>query len=118
MCALHAGFDFGQGEESNYFLQGERGYHQQWDSRLYNYKNWEVLRYLLSNVRWWLDEFQCVSFSRPTGFPSLWDSLVLWHALLYCVHIPMQFGSNPDFVASSCPCPAHVKMACISDEQA
>ncbi len=53
-----AGFDFGQGEESNYFLQGEHGYHQQWDSRLYNYKNWEVLRYLLSNVRWWLDEFQ------------------------------------------------------------
>ena len=57
---MHAGFDFGQGEESNYFLQGERGYHQQWDSRLYNYKNWEVLRYLLSNIRWWLDEYQCV----------------------------------------------------------
>jgi hypothetical protein len=38
--------------------QGERGYHTQWDSRLLNYRNWEVLRYLLSNLRWWLDEYR------------------------------------------------------------
>ena len=39
--------------------QGERGYHTQWDSRLFNYRNWETLRYLLSNLRWWLMEYQC-----------------------------------------------------------
>ncbi len=55
-----AGFDFGQPEESNYFRQGPAGYHAQWDSRILNYKNWEVLRYLLSNVRWWLDEYKYV----------------------------------------------------------
>lgn len=33
-----AGFDMGQREEDNYFLQGERGYHSLWDSRILNYK--------------------------------------------------------------------------------
>jgi len=46
-------------------LQGERGYHTQWDSRLFNYRNWETLRYLLSNLRWWLLEYQCAPCSQP-----------------------------------------------------
>ena len=54
-----AGYDFGQKEEDSYFCSGERGYHTQCDSRLFNYSNWEVLRYLLSNLRWWLDEYRC-----------------------------------------------------------
>lgn len=58
-----AGFDFGQAEDSNYFCSGERGYHKVWDSRLFNYRNWEVLRYLLSNLRWWIEEY------RSAGFP-------------------------------------------------
>lgn len=29
-----------------------------WDSRLFNYGNWEALRFLLSNTRWWLDEYK------------------------------------------------------------
>ncbi len=57
---MPAGFDFGQAEDSNYFCAGERGYHQQWDSRLFNYRNWEVLRYLLSNLSWWLTEYRRV----------------------------------------------------------
>ena len=57
--AVHAaGFDFGQSEESNYFCTGEKGYHRQWDSRLFNYRNWEVLRYLLSNLSWWINEYR------------------------------------------------------------
>ena len=53
-----AGFDFGQSEEQGYFCTGDRGYHSQWDSRLFNYRNWEVLRFLLSNLRWWLEEYR------------------------------------------------------------
>ena len=30
-----------------------------WDSRLYNYKNWEVQRYLLSNLRYWQGRSRC-----------------------------------------------------------
>ncbi|QDZ19197.1 starch branching enzyme [Chloropicon primus] len=64
------GFDFGQKEDDNYFLSGEAGYHQQWDSRLFNYRNWEVLRYLLSNVRWWLEEYNFDGF-RFDGVTSM-----------------------------------------------
>ena len=64
------GFDFGQKEEDNYFLLGEAGYHQLWDSRLFNYKNWEVLRYLLSNVKWWLEEYRFDGF-RFDGVTSM-----------------------------------------------
>ena len=28
------------------------------DSRLLNYRNYETLRYLLSNLRWWIEEYQ------------------------------------------------------------
>lgn len=43
---------------------------QQWDSRLMVYRNWEVQRYLLSNVRWWLDEYQFDGF-RFDGVTSM-----------------------------------------------
>ncbi|GAB4816312.1 hypothetical protein N2152v2_003358 [Parachlorella kessleri] len=65
-----SGFDLGQPEEANYFLQGERGYHSQWDSRLFNYRGYEVLRYLLSNVRYWLEEFRFDGF-RFDGVTSM-----------------------------------------------
>lgn len=64
------GYDFGQKEEDSYFLSGDAGYHQQWDSRLFNYRNWEVLRYLLSNVKWWLQEYQFDGF-RFDGVTSM-----------------------------------------------
>lgn len=37
-----AGFDLGQPASEGYFCTGEAGYHKQWDSRLFNYANWEV----------------------------------------------------------------------------
>ena len=36
---------------------GSRDHHAAWGSRLFNYGHWEVLRFLLSNLRWWIDEF-------------------------------------------------------------
>ena len=65
-----AGFDFGQREEDSYFHTGERGYHREWDSRLYRYGNWEVLRMLLSNLSMWMDEYQCDGF-RFDGVTSM-----------------------------------------------
>lgn len=53
-----AGFDFGQEQSASYFCAGERGYHTLWDSRLFNYANHEVLRYLLSNLRFWVEEYR------------------------------------------------------------
>ena len=43
---------------------------QQWDSRLLKYSNWEVQRYLLSNLRYWLEEFKFDGF-RFDGVTSM-----------------------------------------------
>ncbi|KAI7741948.1 hypothetical protein M8C21_024025 [Ambrosia artemisiifolia] len=64
------GYDVGQPTQESYFHTGERGYHSLWDSRLFNYSNWEVLRFLLSNLRWWLDEFKFDGF-RFDGITSM-----------------------------------------------
>ena len=52
-CGI-AGYDFGQHTSESYFGSGDAGYHWMWDSRLYNYDNWEVQRFLLSNLRYWV----------------------------------------------------------------
>ncbi|KAL4271873.1 hypothetical protein GQ457_13G019360 [Hibiscus cannabinus] len=64
------GFDVGQSSQESYFHTGKRGYHNLWDSRLFNYGNWEVLRFLLSNLRWWLEEFKFDGF-RFDGVTSM-----------------------------------------------
>lgn len=78
------GYDFGQSSESSYFHTGDRGYHKLWDSRLFNYGNWEVQRFFLSNLRWWLDEYKFDGF-RFDGVTSM----------LYHHHgINMSFSGN------------------------
>ncbi|VAH47603.1 unnamed protein product [Triticum turgidum subsp. durum] len=61
------GFD---GTDTHYFHGGPRGHHWMWDSRLFNYGSWEVLRFLLSNARWWLDEYKFDGF-RFDGVTSM-----------------------------------------------
>lgn len=58
------------GTDHQYFRQGERGYHPGWDSRLFDYGKPEVLQFLLSNVRYWLEEFQFDGF-RFDGVTSM-----------------------------------------------
>jgi 1,4-alpha-glucan branching enzyme len=45
------------GTNGCYFHNNKRGFHDLWDSRLFNYTEWEVLRFLLSNLRWWIEEY-------------------------------------------------------------
>jgi 1,4-alpha-glucan branching enzyme len=45
------------GTDHCYTHGGAKGKQEQWDSSLFHYTKWEVLRYLLSNVRWWLEEY-------------------------------------------------------------
>ncbi|CAL8363470.1 unnamed protein product [Merluccius merluccius] len=61
------GFD---GSDSCFFHPPPRGDHRQWDSRLFNYSSWEVLRFLLSNLRWWMEEFRFDGF-RFDGITSM-----------------------------------------------
>ncbi|KAH1195362.1 1,4-alpha-glucan-branching enzyme 1, chloroplastic/amyloplastic [Glycine max] len=64
------GLNMFDGTDGHYFHPGSRGYHWMWDSRLFNYGSWEVLRYLLSNARWWLDEYKFDGF-RFDGVTSM-----------------------------------------------
>ncbi len=41
-----------------YFHDGDRGDHDAWDSRCFDYGKTEVLHFLLSNARYWLDEYK------------------------------------------------------------
>jgi 1,4-alpha-glucan branching enzyme len=53
-----------------YFHAGERGQHSAWDSRCFDYAKPQVLHFLLSNCRYWLDEFHFDGF-RFDGITSM-----------------------------------------------
>ncbi|MEZ5148875.1 MAG: alpha-amylase family glycosyl hydrolase [Bacteroidales bacterium] len=50
------------GSDAQYFHPGNRGDHPQWDSKLFDYGKTEVLRFLLSNLKYWLNEFHFDGF--------------------------------------------------------
>jgi 1,4-alpha-glucan branching enzyme len=58
------------GSDHQYFHEGAKGRHELWDSRLFNYGHHEVLRFLLSNLRFWMDEYQFDGF-RFDGVTSM-----------------------------------------------
>jgi len=58
------------GTDHLYFHDGGKGYHPLWDSRLFNYGSWEVLRFLMSNARWYLEEYHFDGF-RFDGITSM-----------------------------------------------
>ncbi len=73
------GINLFDGTDYLYFHGGARGIHRQWDSRLFNYKNWETLRLLLSNCSWYMDEYHFDGF-RFDGITSI---LYLNHGINY-----------------------------------
>ena len=58
------------GSGNLYFHKGERGNHPGWDSKLFDYGRPEVQRFLLSNLRYWLEEFHFDGF-RFDGVTSM-----------------------------------------------
>lgn len=58
------------GTDCQYFPSGEEGHHRLWDSRIFDYNKPEVLRFLLSNIRYWLEEFNLDGF-RFDGVTSI-----------------------------------------------
>lgn len=53
-----------------YFHQGARGYHPAWNSRCFDYAKIHTLHFLLSNCRFWLDEYRVDGF-RFDGITSM-----------------------------------------------
>jgi len=59
---LNEGLNKFDGSETQYFHAGTRGEHPNWDSKLFDYGKTEVLQFLLSNIRYWLNEFHFDGF--------------------------------------------------------
>ncbi|NNM30090.1 MAG: 1,4-alpha-glucan-branching enzyme, partial [Akkermansiaceae bacterium] len=62
------------GSGNQYFHADGRGEHSGWDSKCFDYGRPEVQRFLLSNLRYWLEEFRFDGF-RFDGVTSL----LYWH---------------------------------------
>lgn len=60
-----------------YFHDGSRGKHELWDSRCFDYGKHQVLHFLLSNCRFWLDEYRLDGFR----FDGITSMLYLHHGL-------------------------------------
>ena len=76
-----------------YFHDGPRGRHHAWDSRCFDYGKLQVLHFLLSNCRYWLDEFHFDGFR----FDGITSMLYLDHGLEKAfTSYEDYFGANVD----------------------
>ena len=58
------------GTDNQYFLPGQRGWHPAWGTKLFNYSRMEVLHFLLSNLKFWQEEYHFDGF-RFDGVTSM-----------------------------------------------
>ena len=84
---IHDGLNTFDGTDHQYFHAGGRGEHPNWDSLLFDYGKMEVLRFLLSNVRFWLEEYRFDGF-RFDGVTSM----------MYLHHGNKAFASYDDYL--------------------
>ncbi len=83
------------GTSHHYFHEGPRGYHEVWDSKLFDYGKWEVKRFLLSNLRYWLEEFHFDGFR----FDGVTSMLYFHHGLTEFDHLDKYFYKDVDWDA-------------------
>lgn len=74
------------GSDNQYFHTGPRGDHPMWDSKCFDYGKPEVRQFLLSNLRYWLEDFRFDGF-RFDGVTSM----------LYHSHGDKAFGHYDDY---------------------
>ncbi|MCF0192767.1 MAG: alpha amylase C-terminal domain-containing protein [Prevotella sp.] len=75
------------GDPNQYFYPGDRREHNQWDSLCFDYGKNEVLHFLLSNCKYWLEEFKFDGF-RFDGVTSM---------LYYNHGLGVDFGGYGDY---------------------
>ena len=64
------GLSLFDGTRYQYFHDGPRGYHEAWDSMCFDFGKPQVLHFLLSNCKFWLDEYRVDGF-RFDGITSM-----------------------------------------------
>ena len=58
------------GTDDQYFLPGDRGWHPDWKTRIFDYSKHDVINFLLSNLKYWQQEFHFDGF-RFDGVTSM-----------------------------------------------
>ncbi len=87
------GLSLFDGTDCQYFHSGPRGWHSAWDSRCFDYGKIEVLHFLLSNCRFWLDEYRFDGFR----FDGVTSMLYRHHGLgVAFTDYSMYFGGDVD----------------------
>ena len=71
------GLSLFDGTDYQYFHSGPKGWHSAWDSRCFDYGKVKVLHFLLSNCRFWIDEYRFDGFR----FDGITSMLYLHHGL-------------------------------------
>ncbi len=64
------GINLFDGTEDQFFRKGSAGIHPAWDTKLFNYGKHEVIHFLLSNCKFWLEEYHFDGF-RFDGVTSM-----------------------------------------------
>ncbi|MCA2390260.1 MULTISPECIES: alpha-amylase family glycosyl hydrolase [Lactococcus] len=67
---IEDGLNYFDGTENQYFHEGEQGNHPAWKTKLFNYGKDEVIHFLLSNLKFWLDTYHFDGF-RFDGVTSM-----------------------------------------------
>ena len=96
---INEGLSHFDGTADHYFHAGEKGRHTAWDSRCFDYSQYEVQRLLLSNIRYWLETYRFDGFRfdgvtsmlysdhglerKFTGYTDYFDSRVEPDAIAY-----------------------------------
>jgi 1,4-alpha-glucan branching enzyme len=70
VCNEQEGLSRFDGTTDLYFYSGEKGFHSLWNSRCFDYGKNTVLAFLLSNCKYWLEEFRFDGF-RFDGVTSM-----------------------------------------------
>ena len=90
---VNEGINEFDGSDHQYFHPGPRGYHEGWDSKVFDYNKPEVQQFLLSNIRYWMEEFHMDGF-RFDGVTSI---MYLHHGLFMDFdNVDLYFDSNID----------------------
>jgi 1,4-alpha-glucan branching enzyme len=90
---LNEGLNRFDGSEFQYFHAGARGQHVAWDSMCFDYRVLEVQRFLLSNLRYWMEELHFDGFR----FDGVTSMLYLDHGLgAKFSSYDSYFGANVD----------------------
>eukprot|EP00850_Spirogloea_muscicola_P009076 SM000050S17001 [mRNA] locus=s50:293190:300482:+ [translate_table: standard] len=95
------GLSFFDGKSDSFFYSGKRGFHRNTGTRIFNFADYTVLRFLISNLSWWVEEYRIDGFrflslpsmiyshngtmSPPSGVAGYFDNAVDNNAINYLI---------------------------------